>query len=85
LVEGERRENLRAPRRCQDLETLRELLEAGTVTSIIDRTFPLSAVADAIRVHEEGPRTRQGRHYGVRHDQPAEDRRGRTNWRSTGR
>lgn len=38
----------------EDLTTLRELLEAGTVTPVIDRTYPLSKVPEAIRYLEEG-------------------------------
>jgi len=38
----------------QDLLFLKELLEAGKVTSIIDRTYPLSDAADALRYLEEG-------------------------------
>ena len=37
-----------------DLVILKELLEAGKVKSVIDRTYPLSEVADAIRYLEEG-------------------------------
>ncbi len=37
-----------------DLEALRELLEAGKVTPVVDRTFPLSEVADAIRHLRDG-------------------------------
>ena len=37
-----------------DLEALRELLEAGKVTPVVDRTFPLSEVADAIRYLRDG-------------------------------
>ena len=37
-----------------DLEALRELLEAGKVTPVVDRTFPLSEVADAIRYLRSG-------------------------------
>ncbi len=37
-----------------DLEFLKELLEAGNVESIIDRVYPLSEVAEAIRYLEEG-------------------------------
>jgi NADPH:quinone reductase-like Zn-dependent oxidoreductase len=40
--------------RAEDLETLRELLEAGKVTPIVDRTFPLSEVPEAIRYLREG-------------------------------
>jgi NADPH:quinone reductase-like Zn-dependent oxidoreductase len=38
----------------EDLETLRGLLEAGTVTPIIDRTYALSEVPAAIRYLREG-------------------------------
>ena len=38
----------------QDLQTLKELIEAGTVTPVIDRAYSLSEVADAIRYLEEG-------------------------------
>jgi NADPH:quinone reductase-like Zn-dependent oxidoreductase len=37
-----------------DLIALRELLEAGKVAPVIDRTYPLSDVPDAIRYLEEG-------------------------------
>jgi len=40
--------------REEDLETLRELLEAGKVTPVLDRTFPLSEVPEAIRYLREG-------------------------------
>jgi NADPH:quinone reductase-like Zn-dependent oxidoreductase len=33
---------------------MRELLEAGKVAPVIDRTYPLSDVPDAIRYLEEG-------------------------------
>jgi NADPH:quinone reductase-like Zn-dependent oxidoreductase len=38
----------------EDLETLRGLLEAGTVTPIIDRTYALGEVPAAIRYLREG-------------------------------
>jgi NADPH:quinone reductase-like Zn-dependent oxidoreductase len=38
----------------QDLEALRELIEAGTVTPVVGRTFALNEAADAIRYLEEG-------------------------------
>jgi NADPH:quinone reductase-like Zn-dependent oxidoreductase len=37
-----------------DLAVLRELLEAGKVTPVVDRTYPLSEVAKAISYLEEG-------------------------------
>jgi NADPH:quinone reductase-like Zn-dependent oxidoreductase len=40
--------------RKEDLDALRELLEAGKVTPVVDRTFPLSEVPDAIRYLREG-------------------------------
>jgi len=38
----------------EDLEFLRGLIEAGSVTPVIDRTYPLSEAADAIRYLETG-------------------------------
>ncbi len=38
----------------EDLTTLRELLESKTVTSVIDRTYSLSGVPEAIRYLEAG-------------------------------
>jgi len=38
----------------EDLEALRELLEAGKVTPAVDRTFPLSEVPEAISYLREG-------------------------------
>lgn len=40
--------------RKEDLVILGELLEAGTVTPVIDRTYPLAEVPDAIGYLEEG-------------------------------
>jgi NADPH:quinone reductase-like Zn-dependent oxidoreductase len=40
-----------------DLQLLKEIIEAGKVTPVVDRTYPLSQVADAIRYVSEG-RTR---------------------------
>ncbi|HET7516542.1 MAG TPA: NAD(P)-dependent alcohol dehydrogenase, partial [Actinomycetes bacterium] len=37
-----------------DLETVRQLIEAGKVTPVLDRTFPLAEVPDAIRHLDEG-------------------------------
>jgi NADPH:quinone reductase-like Zn-dependent oxidoreductase len=38
----------------QDLQTLRELLEAGELTPVIDRTYPLGDVPEAMRQMVEG-------------------------------
>jgi NADPH:quinone reductase-like Zn-dependent oxidoreductase len=38
----------------EDLETLKELIEAGKVTPLLDRTFPLSETAAAIRFWKDG-------------------------------
>ena len=40
--------------RKEDLVFLRDLLEAGKVVSVIDRRYPLSDVAEALRYLEEG-------------------------------
>src|SRR5215212_4251912 len=40
--------------RGEDLEELRTLLEAGTITPVIDRTFPLDLVPEAIRYLRDG-------------------------------
>jgi len=37
-----------------DLQFLKDLVEAGKVTPVIDRTYPLSETADAMRHLEEG-------------------------------
>jgi NADPH:quinone reductase-like Zn-dependent oxidoreductase len=40
--------------RRRDLEELRTLLEAGTIRPVVDRTFPLEEVPEAIRYLREG-------------------------------
>jgi NADPH:quinone reductase-like Zn-dependent oxidoreductase len=40
--------------REEDLETLRELIEAGEIAPVVDRTYPLSEVPDAIRYLRKG-------------------------------
>jgi NADPH:quinone reductase-like Zn-dependent oxidoreductase len=40
--------------RKEDLQALREFLEAGTVRPVVDRTFALSDVAEAIRYLRDG-------------------------------
>jgi NADPH:quinone reductase-like Zn-dependent oxidoreductase len=37
-----------------DLETLSDLMEAGTVTPVIDRTYPMTEAAEAMRYLEAG-------------------------------
>jgi NADPH:quinone reductase-like Zn-dependent oxidoreductase len=38
----------------EDMLVLKELIEAGKVTPLIDRTYPLTEVAEAIRYLEHG-------------------------------
>ena len=52
----------------EDMIVLKELIEAGKVTPVIDRSYPLSEVPEAIRYLEQGKRPRQGRHHRVRRD-----------------
>jgi NADPH:quinone reductase-like Zn-dependent oxidoreductase len=50
------RQNLRmfiARATAEDLEYLKELIEAGQATPVIDRTYPLSKVPEAIRYLEQ--------------------------------
>jgi len=39
------------------LDTIRELVEAGAITTVVDRTFPLDQAAEAHRYAESGQRT----------------------------
>ena len=43
-----------AKRSSEDLQVLKELIEAGEVTPVIDRTYSLSEVPEAIWYLEEG-------------------------------
>ena len=38
----------------EDLQFLKELIETGNLTPVIDRTYPLAEVPEAIRYLEEG-------------------------------
>jgi NADPH:quinone reductase-like Zn-dependent oxidoreductase len=51
---GQRLRMLSSKPRQEDLQVLRELLEAGKVTPVIDRTFPLGEVPEAFRQLVEG-------------------------------
>jgi NADPH:quinone reductase-like Zn-dependent oxidoreductase len=54
LFVGQRLRGLATKIVQEDLIALAELVEAGTVTPVIDRTYPLIEAADAIRHLEEG-------------------------------
>jgi NADPH:quinone reductase-like Zn-dependent oxidoreductase len=54
LFVGQKLGTLIAIARREDLQVLREFLEAGTVKPVVDRTFALSEVAEAIRYLREG-------------------------------
>jgi NADPH:quinone reductase-like Zn-dependent oxidoreductase len=43
-----------ATAKTQDLRLLTELIEAGKITPVIDKTYPLSKAADAIRYLHQG-------------------------------
>jgi NADPH:quinone reductase-like Zn-dependent oxidoreductase len=51
---GQRLRMLASKERQEDLQTLRELIEAGKTTPVIDRTYPLREVPEAIRHLEAG-------------------------------
>ena len=51
---GQRLRMLASKPRRDDLQTLRELIEAGKLTPVIDRTYPLREVPEAIRQLVEG-------------------------------
>ena len=54
LFTGQRLRPVISKENRADLETLRELIEEGKVTPVVDRTFALNEAADAIRNLEEG-------------------------------
>jgi NADPH:quinone reductase-like Zn-dependent oxidoreductase len=51
---GQRLRMLSSKPRQDDLQTLRELIEAGKVTPVIDQTYPLGEVPEAMRYLVEG-------------------------------
>ncbi|MET8046255.1 NAD(P)-dependent alcohol dehydrogenase [Streptosporangium sp. NPDC005286] len=51
---GQRLRGLFSMPRAEDLRLLRELIEAGKITPVIDRTYPLSEVPEAVRYLEKG-------------------------------
>jgi NADPH:quinone reductase-like Zn-dependent oxidoreductase len=53
-VVGQRLRMLSSKPRHEDLEVLRELLEAGKVTPVIGRSYPLGEVPEAMRSMVEG-------------------------------
>ncbi|MCC6456346.1 MAG: NAD(P)-dependent alcohol dehydrogenase [Caldilineaceae bacterium] len=52
--DGQKMSNILAKPNQKDLVFMKELIEAGKVTPVIDRCFPLRYVADAIRYLEAG-------------------------------
>jgi len=54
LFVGQRLRGLASKVKREDLIALTELIEAGSVTPVIDRTYPLIEAPDAIRYLEEG-------------------------------
>ena len=52
--EGKKMAAFTAATRQEDLQALKELVEAGKVKSVIDRSYPLNQVAEAMRYLEEG-------------------------------
>ena len=54
LFVGQKMGGLVSTENQEDLQTLREMIEAGTVTPVVGRTYPLIEVPDAIRYLEQG-------------------------------
>ena len=54
LFVGQRLRGFTATVKQENLRTLSELIEAGKVTPVVDRTYPLAEAADAIRYLAEG-------------------------------
>ena len=54
LASTQRLRPLQAKRNRGDLEALRDLIEDGRVTPVVDRTFPLAEAADAVGYLAQG-------------------------------
>jgi len=54
MTGGKKMVNLMAKESQEDLVFLRELLEAGKIVPVIDRRYPFSEVAEAVRYYGEG-------------------------------
>jgi NADPH:quinone reductase-like Zn-dependent oxidoreductase len=54
LFVGQQLRSLTSAERREDLQVLKELIEAGKVTPVIDRTYPLREVPEAIRYMRDG-------------------------------
>ena len=62
LVVSQKLGTLTSSENSADLVALRELIESGKVTPVIDKTYPLGDVPVAIRYMSDGNSARQGRH-----------------------
>jgi NADPH:quinone reductase-like Zn-dependent oxidoreductase len=54
LSSGQKLLGLMPDERQEDLFTLKDLIEAGKVAPVVDKTYPLSEAAEAVRYLEEG-------------------------------
>jgi NADPH:quinone reductase-like Zn-dependent oxidoreductase len=54
LFVGQRLRGLTAKEKQEDLQTLRQMLEAGQITPVIDRTYPLLEAPEAVRAWAGG-------------------------------
>jgi NADPH:quinone reductase-like Zn-dependent oxidoreductase len=54
MIGGQKMGALSAKPNQKDLVFMKELLEAGKVVPVIDRCYPLSETAEALRYLEEG-------------------------------
>jgi NADPH:quinone reductase-like Zn-dependent oxidoreductase len=54
LFVGQKLQGLSTKERAEDVQAVNELIEAGKVRPVIDRTYPLVEAADAVRYLAEG-------------------------------